>query len=885
MKPWSRIRSTLRNLFRKRQVENRLDEEVRFWVDMVSDERVAADMSACEARRTALADLGGIEQVKQAVREERAGSEVERIWRDVRYAARQFWRNPGFTATVIVTLALSIGVNTAIFSIVNVLMLKSLPYAHPERLGTIFTRMTGPVVSDERHHVNGEQWELLRDNVPAVLSAVSASRATGMNLQVESRVRYLRAGRISAHYLDVLAIHPLFGRNFSPAEDRPHGPMTAILSYGLWRTTFASNPDILGQKILLRGEPYSVIGVLPEGAITPLNADLYTALQPSRDGEGAGTNFAAIIRLRDGATWQQADAQVNRAWALRANRYEQAGNPGVTVSFHTVPLQIGQTITLRPQVLALMLAAACILLIACANLAGLTLVRMLRRTSEVATRLALGASRWQIEKQLWIENLLLAIIGGAAGVLVGYLALRGLLLLLPENFLPVAGVPLDGRVLAFTLFLSLFTSVLFGMLPALATRKFDLRSAIGTRTTTGGEHLRLRQALIAGEIALTVVLLAASGLLVRTLIHLMTLPAGFNPSGVMTAKASLDDLRFHDPSAFEKLLDESTAAMRRIPGVQQAAVGLSLPYERSMINGGLTISDGKQAGQQVTADDVYITPGYFDALQIPLLAGRSFNQSDGPGTQPVTIVNRTFARKFFPGVSPVGFHLNKDILIVGVVEDVPTPPGIDPAAPLTGEETIYVPATQVPPELLSLVHVFYQPSWIVRTAGPVEGLPAQMEQALSSVDPNLPFSGFYSMRDLLARTLAIQRVEVALLGAMAALALLLSGVGIFSLVANIVAQKTREIGIRVALGSTIRQAMVHVGAPGVRASAFGLTLGLALSAVALRAMHSVLYGVDVYDLRTTIAVILMLVAVTLVAAVVPTLRVAAIDPAEILRAE
>ena len=262
------------------------------------------------------------------------------------------------------------------------------------------------------------------------------------------------------------------------------------------------------------------------------------------------------------------------------HRYELENNPGAQVSYYSVPLQKGQTATLRPQVWTLMLAAGFILLIACANLAGLTLVRMLRRTPEVATRLALGASRWQIQKQLWIENLLLAFAGGVAGVAVGFVALRGLLLLLPEHFLPVASVPLDGRVLAFTLLLSLLTSVLFGMLPALVTRRFDLRSAIGNRTATGGEHVRLRQALIVSEIALTVVLLAASGLLIRTLIHLQTLPPGFNPDGVMTARLSLDDARYHDAAAFRKLLSESISAMRRIPGVQKAAVGLSLPYER-----------------------------------------------------------------------------------------------------------------------------------------------------------------------------------------------------------------------------------------------------------------------------------------------------------------
>ena len=810
---------------------------------------------------------------------------MDALRQNLKFAARQLQRNPGFTMTVILTLALAIGANTAIFSIVNVLMLKNLPYSHPERMGTIYTRITASVTSDNRHKLNGEQWELLRDNVPSLISAVSSPRTSGVNLQAGSHVEYVHGGRISAHYFDVLAVQPVLGRNFSEDEDRPHGPTAAILSYSLWRNTFSSNPDILGQAVLLKGEPYTVIGVLPEGATTPLNADLYTALQPSREGEGRGTNFESITRLRDGATWQEADAEITRAWSLRANRFELRNNPGAQVTYYSVPLQKGQTALLRPQVLALMLAAGFILLIACANLAGLTLVRMLRRTSEVATRLALGASRWQIQKQFWVENLLLALAGGAVGVGVGFLALRGLLLLLPEHFLPVAHMPLDGRVMAFTLIVSVLTSILFGMLPALATRRVDLRSSMASRGVARGGSLRLRQGLIAGEVALTVVLLAASGLLIRTLVHLETLPPGFNPNGVMTAKASLDDARFHDPAAFRKLLDEGTAAMRQIPGVQNAAVGLSLPYERALVEGALAISDGKEAGQHVETNEVYITPGYFETLQIPVLIGRSFTEEDGPDAQRVAIVNQAFMRKLFHGANPVGRYVDKNMTIVGVVEDVAIAPGLVAGAPLTGEEAIYIPAAQVDAQSLSLVHVWFQPGWIVRTAGPVEGLTGQMQRALTSVDPNLPFSGFYSMRDLLTKTLATQRVEVALLGAMAVLALMLSAVGIFALVANMVAQRTHEIGIRMALGSTVSQAMVQIGRSGVGASVLGLFLGLVLCAGALRVMHSVLYGVGVYDVPTILTVVLMLVSVTLIATTAPTLRIAAIDPAKTLRDE
>jgi predicted permease len=805
------------------------------------------------------------------------------LGQNLKFAARQLLRNPGFTAAVVFTLALSIGANTAIFSIVNALLLKSLPYPRPDRMGAIFAHIEGSDPYDGSIWIDGEQWELLRDNVPALVSAVTSTLASGVNLKAGGRVQYLHAGRVSAHYFDVLALHPALGRNFTETEDLPNGPKSAILSYDLWRTTFGADRNLLGRSILLKGEPYTVIGVLPEGAETPMNADLYTAIQASRQGEGMGTNYRVITRLRDGATWQEADSEINRAWAGWAGG-RALRHPGTQETFYSVSLKQGQTVDLRPKALTVMLAAGLILLIACANLAGLTLVRMERRTQELATRLALGASRWQIQKQLWIENLLLAILGGLAGLGVGFAALRGLLSMLPVDFLPVAGVALDGSVLGFTLLVSVLTSLLFGMLPAFATLKVDLRSSMASRTVAGGNRLGLRQAMIAGEVALTVVLLAASGLLIRTLIHLETLPPGFNATGVMTAKASLDDVRYHDLAAFQKLLETSIASMTRIPGVKSAAMGLTLPYERTL-NDSVLLHDGDLAGKEVGTDEIYVSPGYFNTLEIPLLQGRDFSSGDGPNTQPVVIVNRRFVDKFFHGANPVGHLLAKNLLIVGVVGDVQLSSGLDPVAPLMTEQTIYAPAAQMNPRMLSVVHVWFQPSWIVRTAGPVEGLTEQMQKALASADPGLPFSGFYRMSDLEAKTLSTQRIEVALLSAMAALALLLSTVGIFALVASTVAQKTREIGIRIALGSSIRRAMTCVAGAGVRASGAGLGLGLLLCFAALRVMRSVLYGVGVYDLPTIAAVVATLAVVTLLAASIPVLRIARIDPATTLRDE
>jgi len=884
----AKTRSLLRNLLLARWVEAELDEEVRAHLEMLVEEKIRAGMRFEDARRSARMELGGVDQVKERVHEVRAGHVLETFLQDFRFGVRMLLKSPGFTLTVILTLALSVGANTAVFSLVNALLLKSLPYAHPERMSTIYTQISGSKPSNERHNLNGEQWELLRDEVPTLISGLSGS-TTGVNLKAGSNVQYVHNGRVSAHYFDVLALQPVIGRNFEEDEDRPHGPKAVILSYSLWRDVFGGDPNVVGQSVLLKSEPHTVVGVLPQGAVTPLNADVYTPLQPSRDGEGRGTNFRVVTRLREGATWQEADAQINRTWLQRANRYESV-DAGARVTYYSVPLQKGQTDSLRPPVLALMLSAGFILLIACANLAGLTLVRMLRRTAGVATRLALGASSWQIQRQFWVENLLVALVGGAAAIGVAFLALRLLLSLLPEHFLPVTGVPLDGRVLSFTLALSVLTSLLFGMLPSFAARRVDFRSSMAERTAAGIGSPRLRQALIAGEVALTVVLLAGAGLLMRSLIHLETLPAGSNPNGLLVAKASLDDARYHDPAAFRKLLDESIAAMRQIPGVQSAAVGSNLPYEFTG-NDRVTLSDGKEAGQVGGADWVYVTPGYFETLQMPLLAGRGFTEADGPDAQRVAVVNHAFAREFYGGGNPVGRYINKDMVIVGEVADVPLSSGLDPVAPLQTEETLYVAAAQLDQRssrnhpVLSVVHVWIQPNWVVRTAGPVVGLTASMQRALASADASLPVSGFYSMKDLQARTLATQRIEVALLGALAALALVLSAVGVFGLVANMVSQRTREIGIRMALGSTVNRAMVQIGRAAAGASVVGVALGLAMSAGVLRVMRSVVFGVGVYDASTLSTAALVLILVALAATILPALKIAKIDPAKTLRDE
>ena len=577
MKLWSQLQSAIQRLLGRGQADSQMESELRAYVDLVTDERIASGMSPSEARRSALAEFGGIEQVKQSVRDRRAGVWLETLCRDLRYGFRQLVRNPAFTVTVVLTLALSIGANTAVFSLVNALMLKSLPYPHPECLGTIFRHIHGSGSSDDRRSIDGWQWELLHSNAPSLLSAVSGGSADGVNLQAAQHVEYVHSGRISAQYLDVLGIRPALGRNFSEAEDRQDGPKAAILSYDVWRRTFGEDGNLVGQTIRLKGDSFTVIGVLPAGATTPLNADLYTALRPSRRSEGAGTNYDVILRLRDGATWQQADAEINHAWRGWAEDYRKQYGANVHISFYTVPLQRGETATLRPQVITLIFASGLILLIACANLAGLTLVRITRRTPEMATRLALGGSVWQVQRQLWIENLLLAFIGGATGVGIGFLALRGLLAILPPRYLPVVTVHLDGSVLTFTILLAMLTSLLFGMLPALTVRGMNVRSSMARLSIASAEPaIKLRQLLIAGEVALTVVCYwpraACSSVTPHSFVRFA--------AGIQSQRRSWPQRHrwttrvTADFAAFHKLaIDESVAAMQQIPGVENAAVG------------------------------------------------------------------------------------------------------------------------------------------------------------------------------------------------------------------------------------------------------------------------------------------------------------------------
>jgi predicted permease len=813
---------------------------------------------------------------------------VQTLIDELRYALRQLSKNAGFSSVVILTLALSIGANTAIFSVVNAILLRPLPYPQPERLGSLIRHVAGAPNNNFPIDIDRDTWRQLDNNVPAVTAAVGSGNG-GVNLESAGHVEYIHAQRVSARYFDVLGVRPVLGRGFNRAEDTAGGPNSAILSYRLWKATFQGDPAIVGRPIHLKGVPYTVIGVLPANARTPSAADLFTSLRPDTSDEGGGDNFDPILRLRDGATWQQADAQLSRLHSDTSTFLEKK-YPGSQIYFLAAPLQQVLAVQTRNPAMILMAAVSFVLLVACANLAGLALVRVGRREPEIATRLALGADRWAILRQFWIESLMLTTLGGLAALLVGSLTLELMNHRIPENLLPVSGITLDAHVFAFTAAVAFAASLLFGLLPAMATRRIDVRSALalgGNRSVSKAGGTRTRYALIVGEVALTVVLLTVAGLLVRTLVYLETREPGFNPENVVLAKASLDDAHYSNRAAFLKLLDQSTTAMRNIPGVESAAVGLTVPFERAL-NYQVSIADGPQIGQEDMTNLVYVTPDYFQALQIPLKAGRFLKPGDVPNGEYVAVVNTAFARRYLGQEYAVGRHISSDnntIQIVGVAANVAAPPGFTAGMPIADEPTVYVPAAQMPTQLVNLAHVWFQPSWIVRTKGKFGAITRQMQETLASVDPNLPISGFYSMNDLLSETLLLQHIQAGLLTSLAGLALLLSAVGVYGLVSNLVNQRTRELGIRMALGCTMRGAVVEVSRAGIIATAAGLAGGLLLSSVAVRVLRNQLFGVALYDPVTLCTVSALLGLVALSAALLPTVRIAKIDPAETLRAQ
>lgn len=819
---------------------------------------------------------------------------LEPILRDLRYAVRMLRKTPSFTLIALITLAVGIGVNTAVFTVVNTLLLKPLPYPDPARLASVSIVLRSSRGSNENTAVDGNTFLAIHDAAATVASAVSAgSFGGGVNLVSAEAAANVKQGRVSAGYFAVLGVRPFMGREFAAEEDRLGGPPVAILSHALWTRVFNASPSILGQAIQLKGEPYTVVGVMPEGFTTGSPVDLWTPVKPARTGEGGGSNYGMIVRLRPGVTWEQATAEVDSLGAPAALEQYRTRKEIPTARAKLVPLQESATESIRQPLVMLWAAVGVVLLIACVNIAGLLLARSALRTREIATRLALGSSRGVVVRQLLVESAVLAVAGGILGLGVGQLVLTALLRLSADVFPVGYPIALDARVLGATLVLSVITSVLFGLVPALHATRVDVQASLaeaGSRAVAGRSSRWARRVLVGGEIALSVILLVGAGLLVRSFMQLRMLDPGFDPANVTTAMVSLQDKRYEDAAKVNRLFADTLAEIRRQPGVEAAGVTLGLPYTR-LLNLGFgriegATPDDKGGGTNVS----YITPGYFEALRVPLRAGRTFTEADTADSMPVAIVNDQFIRRFYKGQNVVGLHIavagaTREIIgVVGGTRATSSGLGGD-GSPLPTPFIVYVPAAQTTAATFKLVHTWFSPSWVVRTAGTVAGAPEMVRQAVAHVDPLLPVAKIESMSDVQGNALASQRFMMTLVLGLGAVALLLAAIGIHGLIASTVTERTRELGLRLALGASNGQVLKDVVLPGVRLAVIGVAAGAAGALAAVRLMRSFIWGVQPHDPVTLLAVVGTLLIVALVASVIPALRVLRLDPALTLRAE
>ncbi len=807
---------------------------------------------------------------------------------NIRYAFRQLRKSPAFTLTVLATLALCIGANTAIYSVVDTLFFRPLPYHDPARLVMITTTFRKAGMSQTDTSQDGHTWELIRDHASFLDSAVYGS-TTGVNLFAAGRVEFVQQQKVSANYFKVLGVPLFIGREFSQHEDIPGGPTLTILSYGVWHGIFNADPAILGRTVNLRGAPYTVVGIMPPSFQTGQRVDLWTPLQPSQSGEGGGDNYGIIGRLRPGVTFAQADAQLN---SLNSSKAAEARQYGYSVEQQALPLQAGFTTDIKLRITLMWAAVGLVLIIGCVNIAGILLSRSGARSQEIATRMALGASRGRIIWQLLTESVLLAIGGGVFGIAVGQLALRGLLLLNPDEFQIWSPIQLDLRVMGVMLLASLFISILFGLFPAFEATAVNLRSALaeGGRGSAGTRRQWKRQSLVFLEVALGVTLVCGAGLLIRTFTKLTHVNPGFNPSHIVTASVSLQDARYTTAAAGTRLFRESLDRMRQIPGVESAAVALTPPYARP-----LNLGIKRVAGQPVTlaqniTDFSYVTPGFFETLQIPLLRGRVFTTRDNAAGAKVMVINQAFVQRYFGKTpDPIGSSVESGgaiYQVIGVVESVQQKNGWGSDwGPIDAFAQAYVPSSQVPDDLFVLTSTWFSPTWIVRTRGDVRGLPDAMQRALKAVDPQLPFSSFKNMSEIRGASLHEQRYQATLFSALAGLAILLAALGVYGLIAQSVAQRTREMGIRLALGATVPGLIRTAATPGIVLSVAGIACGLLLSLFATRLLKSLLWNVSATDPTTFAAVAIVLVVVAALSSVVPALRLTRLDPAQTLRNE
>ena len=886
---WGIVRMRFRSLLKRRRVESDLDRELRYHLERQTEENIAAGMNAREAREAALRMFGGRSQVQEECRDMRRTQYLENLLQDLRYAVRTLGQSPAFSIVMVLTLALSIGANSAIFSVIDGVLLKPLPYPQAERIARVFYRSA----AYPKFPLN--PWDFL-DFRARNRSFDSLAVYTHADVQLSgagSDPVKLSAFQISSGYFRALGLHPAKGREFDFSEERPGSGNEVILSDRVWRNQFGAAADIFGKKVLLESRPFTVVGVMPPGVDHPGNSynsvaygDTVDAWTPfTFDGNPAnrGSHYVeGIGRLKPGVTMEQAAANLNGLMTEMATHYE--GDKGWTI--YTLPLFQEVVGPVHKMLLVLLGAVGLVLLIACVNAANLLLARATARQREIAMRAALGASRWRLVRQMLAESLLISVLGGALGALLAIVGVRVLVTFLPPGFPRLDAIHVNGVVFGFTAAVALTTGLIFGLVPALHASRTDLQRGLhdgGRGSSASGRQTRLRAALVVGEVALACLLLVSAGVLVRSFVNLLRSDPGFRPEHVLTAEVALPEVNYKTTDRVAGFYQRLLLNLNALPGVHAVGAGTDLPwtgYDENM--GGFTI-EGKTPPPNDEFHARYHTASsdYFRAVGVPLLRGRFFNEQDVKGAPRALIINDVMARRYWPGEDGVGKRITFDdkpkdsdwfrvVGVVGDVKDTPASKGAEPA--------FWWPVLQEP-------FPFTNMTIVLRADSDPLLLTEALRTNVRELDSSLAVAHVRLLDRIAKEQFSTPRFSLFLIGVFASLALLLASIGIYGVISYSVSQRMHEFGMRVALGASSWNLVSMVMKQGVLLTLVGVALGLGCALLLGGVLDSLLYGVSARDPLTLMGVGAMAIVTATLASVPSARRATAADPMTSLRAE
>ncbi len=886
-------------LFRKEKSEQDLREELSFYLEASAQEKIRAGMGEEEARRAARLELGNPETIKEEVRAAAWENTLEIYWQDLRYGFRTLRKSPGFTLVAVATLALGIGANAALFSIVNTVLLQPLPFKDPARLMMLYEGL--PQVGSPKIPFSTPDFTMVRGGQKS-FESVGAMQDKEFELSGHGEPDRIIGARVSASIFPMLGIAPVLGRFFRPEEDAP-GQNVAVLSYGLWQSRYGGRLGIVGETIDLDRQPYTVIGVMPKHFVLPLPgpranflpAALWVpmAFTPAElQGWGLRYDLSVLGRLRPDVTLQQANSEGQALGAAIESQYPQ----DILKDFYGARLVLPvfswrEEVTgpVRPLLLVLMAAVGLVLLIACANVATLLVSRAAARQREIAVRRALGATRARLLRQLLSESLLLALVGGGLGLLIAYWGKNVLLALAPADLPLPQNVGFGPGMLLFILGISCLTALLFGLAPAWYTAGADLQRGLqegGRSRTTGGTHRRLQGTFVAVEFGLALLLLMGAGLLIRSFGKLLQTDLGFQPDHVLTMEIPLPAQAYPRAPQIRNFYQRLSDAVPSLPGVKSAGIADDVPLLAAVFHT-LEIEGRPQVGKPPAVAETWVLGDYFQTMRIPLRQGRLFTAEDNENSQPVVIISQQMAKQYWPGQDPIGKRLRHEenqpwITIVGVAGDVNDGPvGRPPQA------HIYIPLLQLSDSLTAenVIGIARSMNLAVRTAGNPAALASAVVAKVHSLDPDVAVANIQTMPEVIRSSLAGPRFNTSLLSLFAGFALFLSAIGIYGVLAYAVTQQRHEIGIRMALGARPRHVLRLVLAWGTRLACLGAIFGMVAALALTRLMKGLLYGVGATDPLTFAGVTLLLLVVALLASYIPARRATKVDPMVALRCD